>query len=123
MEENLENSFDIWIEDGIVFIISNCENYAEKMVETSIKQRLALTKDKSYPMLGDVRKVKNFTREARQRLAQKDAAFGTTAVAILINSKVQEVLYNFFNAVYKAPAPAKMFTNKEKAIEWLQQFK
>ncbi|MEI6123373.1 MAG: STAS/SEC14 domain-containing protein [Bacteroidota bacterium] len=123
MDKTKDEFFDIWIEDGIVFIATNFEEYTAEMVEEGIKKRLELTKDKSFPMLGDIRKIKNFTREARQRLAQKDAGYGTKAAAILINSRLQEAMYNFFNAIYKAPAPAKMFTDKEKAIEWLQQFK
>ena len=123
MEETRKNYSEIWLEDGIVYTVLNYEMFTEEMVESGIKQRLAITKDKAYPIYADVRKIKNFTREARQRLAQKDAAFGTAAVAILINSKVQEVLYNFFNVIYKAPAPAKMFTDEAKAIEWLQQYK
>ena len=123
MEETRTNYSDIWIEDGIVYTVLNYENFTEEMVESGIKQRLAITKDNWYPIFADVRKIKNFSREARQRLAQKDAAYGSAAVAIVTNSKVQEVLYNFFNVIYKAPAPTKMFTDPDKAIEWLKQYK
>ncbi len=114
---------DIVIEEGIVHIGLNYEHYTIPMIESGIKQRLALTKDKSYPMFSDLRKIKSITRGARQRLTQDDAAYGTKAVAFLINCKVQEILYNFFIIMHKPPAPSKMFTNKEKALEWLQQFK
>jgi hypothetical protein len=123
MEINTEKYADMWIEDDILYITYTFEDYTEQMVDAGIKQRYELTKDKSYPMYADIRKVKSFTRDARQRMAQKDAGAGTKAVAIMTNSRVQEVIYNFFNTIYKAPAPAKMFSNKEKAIEWLQQFK
>ena len=123
MENSSNNIAEMSIEDGILYIVYSCDHYTEEMVDAGIKQRYELTKETPYPMFADIRKVKTSTREARQRMSQKDAAFGTKAVAILINSKVQEVLYNFFNVIYKAPAPAKMFTNKEKAIEWLQQYK
>ncbi len=119
----MENYLEAFIENGIIYVTFTHEYYTEEMVDTAIKHRLYITQDKSYPMFADMTKVKGGARAARQRLAQKDAGEGTKAVAILNNSKVQEVFYNFFNAVYKAPAPAKMFTNKEKAIEWLQQFK
>ena len=118
-----EKYYDIWIEDGIVHIIYLYEQFTEEMVDSLIKQRLELTKDKSYPMFSDIRKTKSFTREARQRFAQKDAGYGTMVVAILINSKIQEIIYNFFSTVYKAPSPAKMFTDKEKSLKWLKQFK
>jgi hypothetical protein len=123
MEKSIEKLADIWIEDNIVYITLFCEHLTEQMVEAGIKQRLALTKDKSYPMFSDIRKIKSITREGRQRLTQKDAAYGTKAVAFLINSKVQEVLFTFFNILHKPPAPSKIFTNKAKALEWLQQYK
>ncbi len=119
----MKKIFDAYIEDDIIYVTFLCEHYTEEMINSAIKQRIAITKDKSYPMFADIRKIKSFTREARQRLAQKDSGYGTKAAAILIDSKIQEVLYNFFNTIYKAPSPAKMFTNREKAIEWLQQFK
>ncbi len=119
----MEKTFDAFFEDDIIHVTFISEHYTEEMIDEAIKQRLEMTKDRIYPMFADISRVKSFTREARQRLAQKDAGLGTKAVAILTNSKAQEVLYNFFNTIYKAPAPAKMFTNKEKALEWLQQFK
>jgi hypothetical protein len=123
MEISIEKYFDIKVEDGIVNVILLCEHLDEQIIEMGIKRRLALTKDKSYPMFSDIRKIKSITRGGRQRLAQKDAGYGTKVVAFLINSKVQEVLFAFFNILHKAPAPSKTFTNKEKALEWLKQYK
>ena len=123
MENQEENYFEIFIEDGILYLTLPYEHYTEHMIASGIKQRLAMTQDKSYPFLADVTKLKSITYEARERMTREDAAYGTTVVAFLIKSKVQEVLYNFFHILHKAPRPSRMFTDRKKAIEWLQKYK
>ncbi len=119
LTEKKENYLEVKIENGIVHIIYTHEHYTEQMIDAAIKQTKEVTKGESYVMFVDIRKVKSSTRGARKRLAQKDAKDGTIAAAILINSDIQRVIYNFFNTVFTAPAPTKLFTDKEKAMEWL----
>jgi hypothetical protein len=120
----IENDFyKMWIEDGILYCLYLAEHWDAAMVDAGIKDRLALADGKVFPMFSDIRKLKSITREGRQSMAKKDAGKGISVVAILQNSKVQRVIYNFFNAIYKAPAPAKMFNNKEDALKWLEKYK
>lgn len=69
---------------------------------------MEITQNKPYPMFSDI------TREARERMARKDAGKGVIAIAILINSSVQRMIYIFFNSIYKAPAPAQLLLIKKK---------
>jgi len=123
MTENSEDRFSFKIEDGIVHAVFYKEFVDYDYVDAGVKARLELTGEKSYPMFSDFRKVKSSTREARERMAAKDAGIGVSAVAILVNSKIQRVIYNFFNSIYKSPAPARLFTDREKALKWLEQYK
>jgi hypothetical protein len=93
-----------------------------EFVDFGIKKRLEITGDKKIVMISDVRFLKFSTREARQRLADKDAAHGVIAVGVVLNSKVQIAIYNFFQAIYKQPTPAKLFSNKEDAIKWIKKY-
>ena len=111
----------MWIEDGIIFVYFLSETITYNIVDFGIKKRLEMAKGKSYPFFANMLNVKHFPREARERMAQKDAASGTTCVAIVFKSKIQVVLLNFFNRIYKAPAPTKLFTNEEDALAWLKQ--
>jgi hypothetical protein len=113
----------MWVEDGVLHCEYLAEHYDVTMVDAAIRGRLEMFSDNIYPMFTDVRRLKSLTREGRQRLAQKDAGECISGVAILTNSKVQRVIYNFFNAIYKAPVPGKMFNDKEDALNWLEQFK
>ena len=123
MEKFENEDWKMWIEDEIVYVRFLKEHYTEEMVDEGIKGRLNITKGKEYLMFSDISKIKSSTREARQRMSGKDGGIGIIAVAIFSKSKVQEVIYNFFNVIYKASAPAKMFTDKNKAIEWLKSKK
>ncbi len=123
MNDAVHNFFDICLKDDIVHIVFKAEHYTEEITDAAIKYRLSLTKDKHYPMFSDVRKMKRFSRAARQRLVQKDSLFGTKCVAILSHSKVQRVQLNFFGIMFPVPIPVKIFAEKEKALEWLHQFR
>ena len=123
LEKQEEKYFELSIEDGILYLSLPFEQYTELMIDAGIKQRLALTQEKAYPFFADITNLKSITFDARERLTREDAAFGTKVVAFLIKSKVQEVLYNFFQILHKSPAPSRMFTNKEKALVWLEKYK
>jgi len=116
-------NFKIEIINNIVQITVYCEFADFDIVNEGILSRNELCEGKTYPLFSDIRTLKSSTREARERMAAKDAGIGVSAVAILINSKAQRIIYNFFNSIYKAPAPTRLFTNKEKALKWLEQYK
>ena len=123
MDEYKDDRFHIKIEDGIAYVIWLQDHYEYEDVDFGIKKRREITEDKEYVMLSDIRGVKSGSREARQRLSQKDAGEGMKAVAVVVSSRIHRVLYNFFSTIYKDPAPTKLFTDKEAAIKWLQQYK
>ncbi len=118
-----ENYCEAYIEDGIFHVILTYEDYTEEMADSIIKQANLIAKDQSYPFHIDLSKVKSYSRGARNRGTQEDVGRIAKVVAILVHSKLQEVLYNFFKVMHKESAPSQMFTNKNKAIEWLKQYR
>lgn len=122
MDEFRDNRLNFYWHEGILMCDWLVEEADLDLVEFGIKIRREMTGNKKIVMLSDVRKLKYLSREGRQRLAAKDAGEGVIAVAIVINSKVQATLYNFFSFIYKEPSPAKLFTNKEDAIKWCKSF-
>lgn len=123
MNEYLDENFHIKLEDGIVKIIWLKEYYDYPTVDLGIKKRIEISGGHDGPMFSDFRKVKSGSREARERLAGKDAGTNVTAVAVLVSTEVHKVLFSFFNSIYKAPAPTKIFTSEEKALKWLEKYK
>jgi hypothetical protein len=122
MESYIDDNLSIQIENGIMFIDYFIEHGTYDIVDKGIKKKIEMLKGRSFPVVSDMRAVKTSTRESRQRMSEPDAAIGVTAVAVVLNSKVQRVMFNFFSAINKRPAPAKIFTKKEEAIKWAQKF-
>lgn len=123
MQKFTTDCLNVYIQDGIMFVEFLKEHVDFEDVDLGIKKRIEMAEGKSFAMLSDITRGKSITREARQRMGEKDAGAGVKAVAIIVGSKIHEVLFNFFHSVYKSPAPAKLFTNKEKALKWLEQYK
>ena len=121
MKSYTNKHIQVYIKDGIMRVDYETDIITREMIEDMIINRLRLFSDKDYLMLSDIRKTKHFTREARERLSKEDGGKYVKAVGILVNSKMQEVIYNFFATINKAPAPARLFTSEVKAIEWLRK--
>lgn len=69
--------------------------------------------------LVDVAAVKKVTKEFRDYCATAEAAAYTKAVAILVGSGFSRIAGNLYLNFNKPKNPTKLFTNEEKAIEWL----
>jgi hypothetical protein len=122
MEQYKDNRFSLHLENGILMLEIYQEFIDYKTIDDAIKLRLEkFYNNEDCLLFADCRKIKSLTREARERLASKDGGVGVKAVAMLINSKVQRIIFNFFHSIYKAPAKAKLFTDKKKALDWLEK--
>lgn len=118
-----DENFSIELINGILHVEWMKETYDYETIDYIIKKRIEMVEGNSYPIFTDLRKLKGGSRQARERLAGKDAGVGVSAVAVLVSTRVQKTMYNFFNAIYKAPVQAKVFTDKEKALQWLEKYK
>lgn len=122
MEEYKDENFRFYWVDGILMCDWYIVHGTYEFVDKGIKKRLEISGDKPCCMISDVRSIKTSTREARQRLAGKDGANGIIAVGIVVNSQIQTAIANFFGAIYNPSTPYKLFTDKEKAKEWIKKF-
>ena len=87
-----------------------------------VKQRLAYTNNVPYRLVVSGEGLRAVDKEARSYLS-KEGAEGVMAGVLLVNSIYTEFFGNFFLNISKPLNPAKLFTDKEKALEWLEQFK
>ncbi len=118
-----DENFKIELKNGILHVEWLKETYDFESIDYIIKKRIEIIGDQSFPIFTDLRLLKGGSRQARERLAGKDAGIGVSAVAVLVSTRVQKTMYNFFNAIYKAPVQARVFTDKEKALQWLEKYK
>ena len=113
----------MFIEDGIlVCIIKKMDVLDLATTRICVEQRKEFVGGQSYPTVFDITQVRHSTKDARDFLANEGNEL-VSASAILVSSPMLRMMANFFIMVNKPKNPTRMFTDKESALEWLQQFK
>ena len=74
------------------------------------------------PLLVDIRFMKSISVEAREYYSGEEAAKNHTACAILIDNWVSKIIGNFFMGLNKPGVPTRLFTNIDKAVDWLKNY-
>lgn len=118
--ENTEATIEL--EDGILI-----GNWKSSFVDLSlaqlvVKYRLECTNNASYPMLLNIKSIKNITKPARDFLASEKGCEGIIAGAILIDSNIGSMIGNFFIRISKPLIPNKIFTDENAAKKWLAKY-
>jgi hypothetical protein len=90
-----------------------------------LSDRLKFVHKQDLPILIDVRGLKSITKEARDFLSSEDGQRGVKASAMLIEGYLSSTIANFFLKVNvkKNKFPVKTFTDRTRALTWLQQYK
>ena len=132
MKENLNESapkaketdlVKMFLEDGILhFYYKAIEHLDLDMAIKCVQDRLEFTEYKAYPCLVDFILLKNSTKEARDYFA-KEGNEGIIANALLVKSSAFKMMANFYVMVNKPTNPTRLFTDKESALKWLEQYK
>lgn len=123
-----QNSFkgkilDLWMEDGILYGVYKVDKVDLPEAKTATQERLTFTGDKTYPVITDYSKVRDTTKSARDYLSSDEPSKGIKAIALIIDSSVGRVIYNFFISLNKPAFPIQVFTDQEKAREWIKQYR
>jgi len=125
--KELKDSFQspyvtMWIDQDIL-----CARYANNLhmtlevAKACVGSRVFFTKGKSYALLIDMKGIKSVTTEARKYMASV-GALHVKAGALITGSQLNRTLGNIFLAIDKPPIPTKLFTDEQKARQWLQQY-
>jgi hypothetical protein len=113
-----------YLENGIV----HCIYYRDitidlKTVTQAIEHRIAVSKGRSYPVLIDARGVKYWTRDAKKYSMSKDSFYLISAIAPLVDSLPLQISVNWAIKIFPTGTPIKVFTNRDKALNWLEKYK
>lgn len=95
--------------------------YAIPMIDTVGE----LSGGQKVPMLMDIRKIKGASKQSRtdfKNNTERSPSRLVKAGAILVNSGISKILGNILLGIRKPPFTAKLFTKKEEALKWLEQF-
>lgn len=121
-----ENDYvGIWIENDILF-----SNYKQQLsmdidiAKQIVEDRIAFTNGKPYFILIDFTHLKSVTKEARDFMNNADGGLkGLLGGAFVSNNVVATLFVNLFLKVSNPAIPAKFFTNKQDALDWLVKVK
>ena len=80
-----------------------------------------LSGDQVYPILVDIRKIRSISKEARDHFAMRDRKPGVIAIAMLVSSPLSRIIGNFFLGLNHPAVPTRMFTDRDKAEEWIMK--
>jgi hypothetical protein len=123
MNKTLQNQYvDLELKDGILFLTYK-KKITLEIAKEVVKLRKLFSEGGIYPMLISGTNVAFFEKEARDFLSSAEGVEGVSAGAIIGNSVFHIYLGNFFIKVSKPSIPAKLFTDREKALKWLEGFK
>ncbi|MBA2613958.1 MAG: hypothetical protein H0U95_18490 [Bacteroidetes bacterium] len=115
---------EMWIEDGIGFQV-----YKPQLVITiDVAKQMVINRIKTFdgiarPVLVDVRHLLTIDSPSRKYFASREAGQLILAGAIYLDSPIARFLGNIFLMIDKPITPARLFTDREKALQWIQQFK
>lgn len=119
----LENSeVAIELEGGIVTANWKTSFIDKNVAQRAVKYRLECTDYVSYPMLSNIRAIKDGTKEARAFLASEGGCKGIISLALLIDSPIGSMIGNFWIKINKPLIPTKLFTDELEAKKWLIKF-
>src|ERR1035437_9832884 len=93
-------------------------NLAKKIVH----YRQKIQKGTAYPILSNITVTKRSTKEARDYFASEKACEDVIAAAILIDSILTSMIGNWFLHYSTPLVPTKIFTDEEKAKQWLSNY-
>ena len=86
-----------------------------------VSDRIQFQNEIIYPVLCDIRGVKDSDKAGRDYLAQSGSIL-TKAVAILGNPQVSETMGDFYLKVNKPTIPTSFFTDEEHALAFLKTY-
>jgi hypothetical protein len=102
------------------------ENIIHKGCEVDVKEinelreaNLKLANGKKYAILATLEEFASATKTAREFAASQEFVKDTIANAIFVEHTGHKIVGNFYIKVNKPKINTKLFTDKQKAIDWL----
>lgn len=86
-----------------------------------VEDRLILQEGQAYPILCDIRGIKEINKSARTYFAMEGSLF-ITAVAVIVEPPVTEMLSEFYIRTSNPPIPMKSFSSVPLALVFLEGF-
>lgn len=114
----------MWLDNGILFGKYKPNLIIDLQVAKDIiRDRKTLSRNITRPFLVDITELLSVDAPARKYMASADACEFLNAGAIYTPNKLLAFLGNAWILLDEPLVPAKIFSNKEAALKWLEPFK
>lgn len=94
-----------------------------EMAKEIIRERHEFTDYQPVALLVYNQGVVRMDKNARELLSSGDGVKGILAAAIVVGSPFTSFMANFFVSVNKPKMPARVFSDPEGALKWLQKYR
>lgn len=112
----------VWLtEDGIVITVGKSESQDAEVARENMVYTRKAAAGKPRPLLVDMTKVRSMSKGAREEYVKQQGELIITAVALLTTSSVSNMIANLFIGLNKPHVPVKLFTDPNKAKDWLME--
>jgi len=74
----------------------------------------------AHPLLCDLSNVIKITKDCREHFAGESHAKTIAITALVVTNPISKIIGNFFMGLNKPLKKTRLFTDREKAIEWLK---
>lgn len=78
--------------------------------------------DKKVPILQVLGKYMNFTKEAREFSVTEKGIKNVLVNAFVLDSLPHKILANFYLKMDKPPVPTKLFSTRDEALGWINEY-
>ncbi len=123
MKNSFENEYaEYCIDNGVVLFVYK-QNIAIELAGAMeiVSDRLKLQKGKAYPILCDIRGIKDINKDARRYLATEGSLL-TKAVAFISDTPLSQMLTDLYLIANIPPIPTKVVGNELEGMEFLLEF-
>lgn len=123
MKNSFENEYaEYGIENGVVRFIYK-QNLTIQLAGAMkiVSDRLQLQNGKAYPILCDIRGIKDVTKDARSFLANEGSVL-TKAVAFISDNPLSHILTDLYILANMPPVPTKVVSDELEGMEFLSEF-
>ena len=124
MNEILTKKEHLFLKDtGILHVVALDGAYLEYEDGLEIIEAVAqIAQAKRLPVMVDIRKAKGASHACRKLFQGEELAKYQSAAALIVDSPISYLVGNFFIGLNKTPFPLQIFTNEDKALDWLQTY-
>lgn len=105
------------VADGYVHVIwDDGVNVSEDDAISVVQAVREFANNRTVPLLIDMRNMRSIEKAARNRFGNADLV---ECAALLVDTALSRIIGNFYIGLARKRFPARLFTEKDAAVEWL----